>query len=210
VAWRLKGRRALGWARRSRAILVTRSSRRPGSSSSKPVTHAAHGLEPVSFRSELAPQRADRSLDDVAAFVVGPPDGAEDLVAAGHCASTGEEELCQRELDPGQRYPPAVDDQLACLGVEEAGVVDSELARGQARQPAVDRAGAEVQPNRLKGRAPDVDRLERHEAELDHDGQIRCGIAQDHVEASKGGAQLHVGALDVEPERGLRGRGRLA
>ena len=93
--------------RRGRVIL---NARRPASSRSKPVTHAAHGLEQVSLWSEFASQRADGSLDDVAAFVVGLPDGAEDLLAAGHCAGVGEEELCQRELDPGQRYPPAVDD----------------------------------------------------------------------------------------------------
>jgi hypothetical protein len=52
----------------------------------------------VGFSSELAAQRADGGLDDVAAFMVGLPDGAEDLLAAYHCASAGEQKLCQREL----------------------------------------------------------------------------------------------------------------
>jgi hypothetical protein len=78
----------------------------------------------------------------------------------------------------GALHAATIDDQLARLRVEQAGVVDSELACGQARQPAVDRAGAEVQAEWVnevqaewvKDVGADFDRLELHEAELDHDG----------------------------------------
>ncbi len=80
----------------------------------------------MGFSSELASQRADGGLDDVAAFVVGLPDRVEDLLAAHHCAGAGEQKLCQRELDARQRHPPAIDGQLTRLRIEQLDGIDEE------------------------------------------------------------------------------------
>src|SRR3954452_21314762 len=85
----------------------------------KPVPDAAYGLQSLGFRSELAPQRSHSSLDDVAALVVGVPDGAQDLLAAGHRAAARDQELHQRQFDRRERDPAAVDDQLARLSVQQ-------------------------------------------------------------------------------------------
>src|SRR3569623_1574881 len=129
-------------------------SSRPGRRS-EPISHATHRLQRGCVASQLATQRSDHRLDDVAGRGVGRvvPLRLQELVAGHRLARTLAQVAEYTELQRRQRHALAIDDRFAGGLVDRwvrNGLVGSgaHLLAAPPRQPSVDRAGAHVEDQR--------------------------------------------------------------
>jgi len=98
---------------------------------------------------------------------------------------------------------------LARAFVEQRALrLDPQLGPGEIREPAVDRAGAEVEHHRVETAT-----IERHrrgpeelEAQLGGDRLVRLEIDQGKIDPAQRRTHLHIDTLDVEPAGGRGAR----
>src|SRR5215472_8658184 len=132
---------------------LTSSSGRGGEA----VAGPAHRSQASGTVTELAAERTDHDLDDVAAAApVVAPYVAQQGRPADDPAFAFVQVLQYVEFELGEIRAGAVEDELAAVGIEEGAVIDEHFPRGEVGQPAVDGGRPEVVVDGVVGGPPDL------------------------------------------------------
>src|SRR5262249_47742930 len=120
--------------------------------STEPIANALNGFDHRRSVAQFFPERANHDIHHIASTVIALfPNVLQQGSAWNRLSTMPVEILHDAELKLGQARPASVHYQFAGCGVEQAIILDTQLRRDKASEPAVNRGRPEIQHRRGVG-----------------------------------------------------------